>query len=104
MNRVAQLYPQELGSHFVASYECQDNGGGTRTHLHTGLLFEIPTVVLLMSYIFWDRTTCSPLKVNRHFGITSERSSKQSSAYSFLHAGSFLGLFFVFEAGEEIFL
>jgi hypothetical protein len=34
-NRVAQLYPQALGSLFVASYDSQDYGGCIRTHLHT---------------------------------------------------------------------
>jgi hypothetical protein len=36
-NRVAQLYPQTLGSVFVASYDSQGYGGGIRTHFHTGL-------------------------------------------------------------------
>jgi hypothetical protein len=35
-NRVAQLYPQALGSLFVASYDSQSYGGGIRTRLHTG--------------------------------------------------------------------
>jgi hypothetical protein len=35
-NRVAQLHPQELGSLFVASYDCQGYGGGIRLRLHTG--------------------------------------------------------------------
>jgi hypothetical protein len=35
-NRVAQLYPQALGSLFVASYDTQGYGGGIRTRLHTG--------------------------------------------------------------------
>jgi hypothetical protein len=35
-NRVAQLYPQTLGSLFVASYGSQGYGGGIRTRLHTG--------------------------------------------------------------------
>jgi hypothetical protein len=34
--RVAQLYPQELGSLFVASYHSQGYGGGIRTRLYTG--------------------------------------------------------------------
>jgi hypothetical protein len=37
MNRVAQLYPQALGSLFVASYDSQGCGGGVRTRLHTGV-------------------------------------------------------------------
>jgi hypothetical protein len=30
--------------------------------------FEVLTPVVMKSYIFWDITQCSPLKVNRHFG------------------------------------
>jgi hypothetical protein len=33
-NRVAQLYPQALGSLFVASYYSQGYGEGIRTRLH----------------------------------------------------------------------
>jgi hypothetical protein len=33
---VAQLYPQELGSLFIASYDSQGYGGGLRTCLHVG--------------------------------------------------------------------
>jgi hypothetical protein len=36
-NRVAQLYPQTLGSLFVASCNSQGYGGGIRTRLHTGV-------------------------------------------------------------------
>jgi hypothetical protein len=32
---VAQLYPQALGSLFVASYDSKEYGGGVRPHLHT---------------------------------------------------------------------
>jgi hypothetical protein len=35
-NRVAQLYPQALGSLFVASYDLQAYGGGIRTRLYAG--------------------------------------------------------------------
>jgi hypothetical protein len=35
-NRVAQLYPQALGSLLVASYDLQGYGGGIRTRLHAG--------------------------------------------------------------------
>jgi hypothetical protein len=34
--RVAQLYPQEAGSLFVAFYDPQGYGGGILTRLHTG--------------------------------------------------------------------
>jgi hypothetical protein len=33
-NRVAQLYPQALGSIFVASYDSKGYGGGIRHRLH----------------------------------------------------------------------
>jgi hypothetical protein len=36
-NRVAQLYPQALGSLFVASYDSQGYDGGIRTRLHAGI-------------------------------------------------------------------
>jgi hypothetical protein len=35
-NRVAQLYPQALGSLFIASYDSQGYGGGIWSCLHTG--------------------------------------------------------------------
>jgi hypothetical protein len=35
-NRVFRLYPQALGSLFVASYDSQGYGGGIRPRLHTG--------------------------------------------------------------------
>jgi hypothetical protein len=35
-NRVVQLYPQALGSLFVASYDLKDYGGGIRPRLHAG--------------------------------------------------------------------
>jgi hypothetical protein len=35
---------------------------------HVG--FEVITAVVLKSTIFWDRTPCSPLKVNQQFGGT----------------------------------
>jgi hypothetical protein len=34
--RVAQLYPQALGSLFITSYDSQGYGGGFRTRLHAG--------------------------------------------------------------------
>jgi hypothetical protein len=37
--------------------------------------FEVLTAVVMGSYIFWDITPCSPLKVNRLFGGTSPPSS-----------------------------
>jgi hypothetical protein len=40
-NTVAQLYPQALGSLFVASYDLQGYGGGILTYLLTYLLTEL---------------------------------------------------------------
>jgi hypothetical protein len=37
-NRIAQLYPQALGSLFVASYDSQGYGGGIGPRLHTGCI------------------------------------------------------------------
>jgi hypothetical protein len=37
-NRVAQIYPEALGSLFVASYDSLGYGGGIRTRLHMGLI------------------------------------------------------------------
>jgi hypothetical protein len=36
-NRVALLYPQALGSLFVASYDSHGYGGGIRTRIHTAI-------------------------------------------------------------------
>jgi hypothetical protein len=36
-NSVVKLYPQALGSLFVASYDSQDHGGGIRPCLHAGI-------------------------------------------------------------------
>jgi hypothetical protein len=36
-NRVAQLYPQALSSHFFTSYHSQGYGGGIGTRLHAGV-------------------------------------------------------------------
>jgi hypothetical protein len=52
-NRVSQLYPQALGSLFVASYESQGYGGGIRRRLHMGDL------------IGWA-LNCVPLITPRH--------------------------------------
>jgi hypothetical protein len=40
----------------------------TDTIKHVG--FEVLTVVVMKSSVFWDITTCSPLKVNQRFGET----------------------------------
>jgi hypothetical protein len=33
-------------------------------------IYSVTKYNFIMSYIFWDITPCSPLKVNRRFGIT----------------------------------
>jgi hypothetical protein len=38
---VAQLYPQALGSLFVASYDSLGNGGGILTRLHIGMWYNM---------------------------------------------------------------
>jgi hypothetical protein len=42
---VAQLYPQALGSIFVASYDSYVYGGGIRPRLHTGYLLQTQDIV-----------------------------------------------------------
>jgi hypothetical protein len=56
--------------------------------------------VLKQSYISWDMTPCSALKVNRKFGGTSRL---RLDCYLF-HAGFLLGLFFDTEEGCDMFL
>jgi hypothetical protein len=34
------------------------------------LVFEVLRAVLTKTYVFWDITPCSPLKINRRFGVT----------------------------------
>jgi hypothetical protein len=34
------------------------------------IAFQVLTAVVMKSTIFWDTTTCGPLKVNRRFGGT----------------------------------
>jgi hypothetical protein len=45
-NRVAQLYPQALGSLFFTSYDSQGYGGGNRTRLYKGLYRVIPALYI----------------------------------------------------------
>jgi hypothetical protein len=44
-NRVAQLYPQTLGSLFIASYDSQGYGGGIRLRLHAGLILKFVEII-----------------------------------------------------------
>jgi hypothetical protein len=57
-NRVAQLYPQVLGSLFVASYDSQGYGGGIRTRLHKGTFTQRVHAAALNS---WFCLYCRPL-------------------------------------------
>jgi hypothetical protein len=47
-NRVVQLYPQALGSNFIASYDSQGYGGGTRPYLlfHFNFCLSSPYVTM----------------------------------------------------------
>jgi hypothetical protein len=79
--------------------------------------FEVLTVVVIKSTIFWDITPCSPLRVNRRFGGTyrlhlqcrkTSRAWNQSEsrwqAELCFHAGFLLGLFFDPEDRGDMFL
>jgi hypothetical protein len=62
--------------------------------------------VVLKSFVFWDRTPCSPLKVNRRFGeiyrlhIQGRRISQERNQYE---AGSSSTSFFDPEDEDHIF-
>jgi hypothetical protein len=68
--------------------------------------FEVLTAVVIKSSIFWDITSCSPLKVNRTFEgicrrnlqgqtISEVRNQREAGSTCYLrHAGFSLGLFF----------
>jgi hypothetical protein len=58
---VVQLYPQALGSLFVASYHSQGYGGGIRTCLHTrlgrisciqGFIKSVNGEIIILSYTY----------------------------------------------------
>jgi hypothetical protein len=58
--------------------------------------------------IFWDKTSCGPLKVSRRFGETcrihSQGQIQKRTACYLLHVGFVLGLFFDSEDGDDILL
>jgi hypothetical protein len=66
-NRVAQLYPQALGSLFVASYDSQGSGGANGTHLHEGNY--IPQYAHI--WVSSDVASYSPTGVHRTSGRIS---------------------------------
>jgi hypothetical protein len=72
-NRVARLYPQVLGSLFVASYVSQGYGGGTQPRLHTGS----------------ELVNLTVFKITPRRGPHRKHSSS-IVACSFISAGSFL--------------
>jgi hypothetical protein len=51
-NRVAQLYPEALGSLFVAFYDSQGYGGGIRPRLHTGSYVDFHRAKKIRVFIF----------------------------------------------------
>jgi hypothetical protein len=60
-NLVAQLYPQALGSRFVASYDSQGYGGGIRPSLHTGETRQSKSK-LLYDWRFTAQSVCLGVK------------------------------------------
>jgi hypothetical protein len=65
-NRVGRLYPQALGSLFVASNDSQGYGGGIRPRLHTGLLYDFKWYNF--QFIFAQNPHLCRLLVFRAFG------------------------------------
>jgi hypothetical protein len=47
-----------------------DEHGVRVLNLSSFIGFEVLTAVVMKSIIFWDITSCNPLKVNRRFGGT----------------------------------
>jgi hypothetical protein len=74
------IYLQEHTQHFRKNgkeYPCIDvepilyvSGTKYKTFLVASLYNSLQIIVPLKSSIFWDKTSCSPLKVNRLFGGT----------------------------------
>jgi hypothetical protein len=75
-DRVAQLYPQALGSLFVAFYDTQGYGGGILNRLHKGaptrrtrFLYLCPPVTGWPSYIPRHRVPFSLLSTTRRAAV-----------------------------------
>jgi hypothetical protein len=60
-NRVAQLYPQALGSLLVTSYDSQGYGGGIRTRLHAGKSVSFSEYYINVQFISHRKHITSPL-------------------------------------------
>jgi hypothetical protein len=63
-NRVAQLYPQALGSLFVVSYDSQGYGGGSRTRLRAEIYIRIRVTLRLAVYGLSVRLGNEPLETH----------------------------------------
>jgi hypothetical protein len=73
--------------------------------------FEAITAVVINGSMFWNKTRCGPLKVNRHFGGTCRLhlqgwgvSQVTSFASRGFHSDLLLGVFFNLENGCGMFL
>jgi hypothetical protein len=76
-----------------------------------------PELVSRKSFVFWDIKQCSPLKINRCFGVTFHFLYQSGRIYQvwnqheihgkqryLLHIGFFSGLLFYIEDGGDVFL
>jgi hypothetical protein len=64
--------------------------------VHANVGHEVLTAVVVKSSIFWNITTCNPLKIYRCFGDSRNQCKARSKL---LHAGFLLDLFFDLEYG-----
>jgi hypothetical protein len=62
-NRVAQLYPQALGSLCVAFFVSQGYGGGIRTRLHSGRPFKARWLLCISPALTYSKSTICPHSV-----------------------------------------
>jgi hypothetical protein len=83
---LARLYPQELGSLFVASYDSHGYGGGIRPHLHTGVLSLIKFSQALQAYMDWV-----------------QNSLQISSFISFVYSSQLKGIYWPFPSNGRLF-
>jgi hypothetical protein len=84
-NRLAQLYPQALGSLFVTSYGSQDYGGGIRTRLHAGMTqLKVKFTLRLAVY---HQTVCldaKPLETHDQFSLYSPGTDVAENVFSII--------------------